>query len=414
VSKNYQTSRGPAFTGRVTAKKTKASKAAPVPPATEVDPGLPGWALPSSVQVAMVDLAETAREGLLALALATGLQVMQVLARSDRHRRVRCAVEVDSSVRVAEYTSEFGRWDEVERASDPCLRPYVHGYFATSSSLVRPARERHLPAAEVPMVLNFGASHTRVDARSDSGPQRLDHAWVTGLQTHYHLSEAIGERRFMVLRFTPLGAHLFFHLSMDSLTDRAVPLEQVDPRIASLVSDHVMVARGWAERFDAMERLIGSRVAQYAVPPHIERAWNGLVRTWGQTPVGSLAADAGCSHRHLIQQFRTCIGLPPKRLPCCSDSIARSMLLLRTDFPTRRTSHISRDRRRRAPTLSGRVGHISQLNADTSTSRTSSTSSGHLPVPRHRSSYGVSPPRSRESLPSISYKTSGQPPATLA
>jgi AraC-like DNA-binding protein len=217
-------------------------------------------------------------------------------------------------VRLAQYTTEFGRWDEVERASDPRLRPYVHGYFATSSSLGRPARERHLPASEVPMVLNFGAPHTRVDARSGSGLQRLDHAWVKGLQTHHHLSEAIGERCFMVVRFTPLGAHLFFHLSMDSLTDRAVPLEQVDPRIDSLVSDRVMVARGWAERFDAMERLIGSRVARYVVPPHIERAWNGLVRTWGQTPVGSLAADAGCSHRHLIQQFRTCVGLPPKKV----------------------------------------------------------------------------------------------------
>jgi AraC-like DNA-binding protein len=223
-------------------------------------------------------------------------------------------VEVDPSMRVAAYTSELGRWEEVERASDPRLRPYVHGFFATSSSLLRPARERHLPSAEVPVVLNFGASHTRVDARSDSGPQRLDHAWMTGLQTHHHLSEAIGERSFMVVRFTPLGAHLFFNLSMDSLTDRAVPLEQVDPRIASLVSDRVMVARGWAERFDAMERLIGSRVAGYAVQAHLERAWNGLVRTGGQTSVGSLAADAECSHRHLIQQFRTCIGLPPKKV----------------------------------------------------------------------------------------------------
>jgi AraC-like DNA-binding protein len=217
-------------------------------------------------------------------------------------------------VRVAEYTSEVGRWDEVERASDPRLRPYVLGYFATSSSLVRPARERHLPAAEVPMVLNFGASHTRMDARSENGTQRLDHAWVTGLQTHHQVSEAIGERRFMVVRFTPLGAHLFFHLSMDSLTDRAIPLEQVDPSIASLVTGHVMAAHGWAERFDAMERLICTRVDRYRVPPQIERAWNRLVRTWGQTPVGSLAAGAGCSHRHLIQQFRTCIGLPPKRV----------------------------------------------------------------------------------------------------
>ena len=72
MSKNYQTSCGLAGTSRVTAKNTKASKAAPVRPATEVNPGLPGW-----VQLAMVDLADTAREGLIALAVGTGLQVMR-------------------------------------------------------------------------------------------------------------------------------------------------------------------------------------------------------------------------------------------------------------------------------------------------------------------------------------------------
>jgi AraC-like DNA-binding protein len=39
-----------------------------------------------------------------------------------------------------------------------------------------------------------------------------------------------------------------------------------------------------------------------------------LLRTSGQTQVGSLAADAGYSHRHLIQQFRTCVGLSPKKV----------------------------------------------------------------------------------------------------
>lgn len=41
-------------------------------------------------------------------------------------------------------------------------------------------------------------------ARSEGGRQRLDSAWVTGLQTRYHLSEATRERGFMVVRFTPL------------------------------------------------------------------------------------------------------------------------------------------------------------------------------------------------------------------
>jgi hypothetical protein len=54
-------------------------------------------------------------------------------------------------------------------------RWYVHGYFGTSSSLERSVLERHLPAAEIPMVLNFGAAHTGQDAHSGSGAQRLDH-----------------------------------------------------------------------------------------------------------------------------------------------------------------------------------------------------------------------------------------------
>jgi AraC-like DNA-binding protein len=246
-------------------------------------------------------------------------------------------------VRIAEYTSEFGRWDEVERAGDPRLRRYVRGYFATSSSLVRPTRERLLPAAEVPLVLNFGAPHARSNAQSGSGPQRLDHAWVTGLQTSHQLSEASGERRFMVVRFTPLGAHLFFKLSMDSLADRAVMLEQVDPRITALVSDRVMTANGWAERFDAMEELIGNLVARCARLPLVEGAWDRLVRTGGRAPVRSLAADAGCSHRHLIQQFRTCIGLSPKKVA----------MLLRFNHLLDAVSHSGRADSARKPYLEG-------------------------------------------------------------
>lgn len=223
-------------------------------------------------------------------------------------------MEVDGQVHTVGYVSEFGRWEEVARPSDPRLRPYVHGYFATSSSVLRPVRERQLPTVEVPMILNFGAPHMRIDAECGGGAQRLDHAWVTGLQTRHRLNEAIGERSFMVVRLTPLGAHRFLRLSMDELVERTVPLEQVGSRIASLVSDHVMVAGGWSDRFDAMERLIGSRVLGPSIPPHIERAWNELVRTRGRAAVASLATEVGCSHRHLIGRFRTYFGLPPKKV----------------------------------------------------------------------------------------------------
>ena len=81
MKKNYQTGTTRAGTGRVTPKRPAEKKTSP---AVEVDDvGLPAWALPESVTLAMADLAETAREGLLALAVGTGLQVMQVLMEQD-------------------------------------------------------------------------------------------------------------------------------------------------------------------------------------------------------------------------------------------------------------------------------------------------------------------------------------------
>ena len=80
-NKNYQTTTGRAGTGRVTAKKTPARKAAPASEdLVETEPALD---LPESVQVAMADLAGAVREGLLAFAVGTGMQVLQTLMDED-------------------------------------------------------------------------------------------------------------------------------------------------------------------------------------------------------------------------------------------------------------------------------------------------------------------------------------------
>ena len=82
MKKNYQNKTTRAGTGRTTAKKTSNDTAIVTPSLRDGDLTLPEWALPESVTVAMADL-ETAKEGLLALAVGTGLQVMQVLMEED-------------------------------------------------------------------------------------------------------------------------------------------------------------------------------------------------------------------------------------------------------------------------------------------------------------------------------------------
>src|SRR5262245_26773204 len=113
---------------------------------------------------------------------------------------------------TGEHMSELGQWQTAQRPADPRLRAYVHGYFASSSNLRTPVQERHVPSTEVPLLLNFGAPHRRLDTVPSGEWTSRDGVWVVGLHNRHQLTKALGERRFMIVRFTPMGAHLFLKL----------------------------------------------------------------------------------------------------------------------------------------------------------------------------------------------------------
>src|SRR5271170_1208417 len=93
-------------------------------------------------------------------------------------------------VQTQEHMSEFGWWRTAQRAAHPRLRAYVHGYFATSSNISTPVRERHLPSAEVPLVVNFGTAHRRADlAATGAAWRNYDGAWIAGIHDGPQLCE---------------------------------------------------------------------------------------------------------------------------------------------------------------------------------------------------------------------------------
>jgi AraC-like DNA-binding protein len=141
-----------------------------------------------------------------------------------------------------------------------------------------------------------------------------DRVWVVGLHDRHQLTKAVGERHFMVVRFTPMGAHLFLGLPMHLIANEALDLEQIDPALARVLMSRIGVAGSWADRFAAMESLIAERVAEAEIPSCIGSAWRRLVATDGRIALGSLASEVDCSHRTLIARFRTCVGFPPKTI----------------------------------------------------------------------------------------------------
>jgi AraC-like DNA-binding protein len=216
-------------------------------------------------------------------------------------------------VQIGEHTSELGRWRVAYGAADPRLRPYVHGYIASSSQLPTEVRERHLPVAEVPLFVNFGAPHRSADPEAKGGTFRVhDGAWIGGLRDGPALSEAVGERHFMIVRFTPVGAHLFLGIPMHALAGRTVGLDEIDSGLMRRVMRCVGGVSNVGECFTAMEALIAERTGGPAAQGIAARAWDMLAGGDGRIAVGSLAAACDCSHRHLISQFQTCIGVTPK------------------------------------------------------------------------------------------------------
>ena len=161
--------------------------------------------------------------------------------------------------------------------------------------------------------MNFGAPHRRQAADGSRAWASKDGAWIVGLHDRHQLTEAAGERQFMVASFTPIGAHRFLRLPMHRSANQALDLALIDPALARTVRDRVGTRKNWSDRFAAMESLIAERVLQSEVSA-VDLSWRRLVAADGRIALRQLAADADCSHRSLIAEFRKKLGLPPKTI----------------------------------------------------------------------------------------------------
>jgi AraC-like DNA-binding protein len=115
------------------------------------------------------------------------------------------------------------------------------------------------------------------------------------------------------IRFKPLGAHMFLGVSMAEMTNRVVAFEDVLGRAGRIVTERLHEAQSWEARFAILDAAIERRLAAARRPsPSVRWAWQRLSECGGRTPVGELAAELGCSRKHLASGFREQIGLSPK------------------------------------------------------------------------------------------------------
>jgi AraC-like DNA-binding protein len=216
---------------------------------------------------------------------------------------------------VTGHRSDLGRWRAAQRSADRRLRDYVQGYFASEGFLPRPLHERYLPSLEVAIVLNFAAPHRIIDGADPKRTTEHRNAWIVALQRRHQIREALGERDFMVIRLTPIGAQMLIQTPMDLLADRILALEETDRPFARLLTAQAEAAHDWAERFDIVEKIIAGRLESAANPPSaLFHSWRILQESPNDLDLARLPAEFGCSRRHLIAQFHTYFGMAPKTI----------------------------------------------------------------------------------------------------
>ncbi|WP_050424063.1 helix-turn-helix domain-containing protein [Bradyrhizobium tropiciagri] len=183
------------------------------------------------------------------------------------------------------------------------------GYRETASG--RFAQRQTAPLI-VPLIISFGTPFLIALGRE---PQAIDrqHSFAAGLYAGPVYIESDGHAACVQVDFTPLGAYSFFGGAVTELTGRMIELEDVLGRDGHWLRERLGAEACWQRRFDLIEDFVLRR-AGHTPSGEVTFAYRRLARSAGAISITALAGEIGWSRKHLVDRFRSELGLAPKSL----------------------------------------------------------------------------------------------------
>ena len=194
----------------------------------------------------------------------------------------------------------------------PRLTGHVLDYTGYWERALGAQRRRHVPSGAVTLIV--GAEPLRlVDGPGAGRYARGVRSFVAGLHEGPAISEHDGRQSGVEVRLSPIGARRLLGVPLHELSGTVVAVTDVLGPVADELTDRLLGTPGWAGRMAAADDVLGRLLA--AAPPAdplVAEAWRRIDVSGGTVPIGRLAADLGCSRRHLAQRFGREVGLTPK------------------------------------------------------------------------------------------------------
>lgn len=200
-------------------------------------------------------------------------------------------------------------------APSPALAPFVEVIWGVRGR-AEFSREAVLPNGVVELMVNFGPVQ-KVHAYADRAvDEDFRQAWVAGMQDGPLVIGSPHGTDHMGVRFRPGGAHAFFDLPLDAVTNRVIELDAlVGDDAAAELRDRTRPLGSDEARARAIEDWLLAR--RYAVHPYfatIRRAMDLFHQSTFTLTVAEVCDRLGLSNRHLVRQFREVVGVTPKTM----------------------------------------------------------------------------------------------------
>jgi len=203
----------------------------------------------------------------------------------------------------------------VGRVPAPPLDRFIDDIYCLTG-VPRHRRMNVPPMPSAHLFVNLGGSVRLWDSDPSVPSAVFTDGWFMGVWTRRFLFEYPARVRLVGVHFKPWGISPFTDMPAAELRDRWVPVDAVWQRSLDRIRNQVGGIASATETLRVLEEELRSRLAE--APSRgldlVQQAGRRLETSHGTVPVGTLTGTAGVSGNHLATQFKTYVGVTPKRV----------------------------------------------------------------------------------------------------
>ncbi len=172
------------------------------------------------------------------------------------------------------------------------------------------------PMPSAHLYVNLGGPVRLWDSDPSVPPAVFPDGWFMGVWTRRFLFEFPTPVRVVGVHFKPWGISPFIDMPATELRDRWVPVDAVWQRSLDRIRNQIGCVASATDALRVLEEQLRSRLAED--PSRgldlVQRTGRLLEASHGAVPVGALTDAAWVSGNHLATQFKTHVGVTPKRV----------------------------------------------------------------------------------------------------